>query len=133
MSAPVNLVSLAPGLARRTEAPPEERDLHEAIREFEGYFVGALLRQAAPSGDSGPMGGGQGGKLYQELFFEEIGKLVAKRSALGLADQLAPLGHLLRDLRRRHRPQKEGLRQVRKLRRAEAGGKRVRPASGVPK
>jgi Rod binding domain-containing protein len=63
--------------------------LAEAIREFEGYFAGEMLRIASrASAGAGALDGGSGGRLYREMFFEEIGRAVARSGGLGLARSL---------------------------------------------
>jgi Rod binding domain-containing protein len=63
--------------------------LAEAIREFEGWFAGEMLRLASrASAGAGALGGGSGGRLYREMFFEQIGRLVARSGGLGLARSL---------------------------------------------
>ena len=53
---------------------PGETDLATAATAFEGYLVGAMLRIGTRpiGGDETPFDGGAGGRMYRELFFEEI-------------------------------------------------------------
>jgi len=67
--------------------------LAEAVREFEGYFVGEMLRSASRSlPGGGALDGGPGGRLYREMFFEQIGRLVARSGGFGLARSLGAPG-----------------------------------------
>ena len=64
-------------------------DEGEALRSFEAYFVGELLRIAAPSNPSGLFDGGQAGRMYREHFYQELARLISENGGVGLADSLA--------------------------------------------
>jgi Rod binding domain-containing protein len=81
-----------PALAKGVAGGPKP-SLAEAVREFEGYFVGEMLRLASRgSAGKGALDGGSGGRLYREMFFEEIGRAVARSGGLGLARSLGAEG-----------------------------------------
>jgi Rod binding domain-containing protein len=61
-----------------------------AINEFEAYLIGEMLRRATKSeSESTPLDGGHAGRMYRELFYEEIGRIAARNGGLGLGDSLA--------------------------------------------
>jgi len=67
-----------------------EPDLPTAAREFEGYLVGAMLRIGTrPLSEESPLDGGSGGRMYRELFYEEVARLASRGSGFGIADLLA--------------------------------------------
>ncbi len=60
-----------------------------ALGEFESYLISQMLREGAkPVTEEHPLDGGRAGRMYRELFFEEIGKLAARQSGFGLTDSL---------------------------------------------
>jgi len=61
----------------------------EALRSFEAYFLGELLRIAAPSNPSGLFDGGQAGRMYREHLYQELARVMAANGGVGLADSLA--------------------------------------------
>ena len=64
---------------------PQEAELREAAGAFEGLLLGAVLRHANRGlGGSGLLDGGPGGRMYRELFLDEVARLAAGRGALGL-------------------------------------------------
>jgi len=64
-------------------------DEAEALQSFEAYFVGELLRIAAPSNPSGLFDGGQAGRMYREHLYQEFARVIAENGGLGLATSLA--------------------------------------------
>ena len=65
----------------------EDPGLKQAVSEFEAYFVGEMLRRAGKSSlNTGLLDGGKGGRMFREMFYEEIGRIAARRGGLGLAD-----------------------------------------------
>ncbi len=65
------------GTAHRT-------DLQSAAREFEGFLVGVLLSHE-PMVKDGLLGGGSAGRMYQELFYQEIARISAAGNGFGIA------------------------------------------------
>lgn len=61
----------------------------DALKAFEAYFVGELLRIAAPKSTSDLFDGGQAGRMYREHFHQELARLVAEHGGMGLATSLA--------------------------------------------
>ena len=58
--------------ALRLAARGREVEARDAAREFEAMLVGQILKNAtAKITEEGPLGGGPGTRLYQELFLEE--------------------------------------------------------------
>jgi Rod binding domain-containing protein len=72
-------------MARRDVPGPKA-----AIEDFEAYLIGEMLRRATKSemGNS-LLSGGEAGRMYQELFYEEIGRVAARSGGFGLGDALA--------------------------------------------
>jgi len=65
-------------------------DLQTAAREFEGYLVGVMLRIGThPLSEESPLDGGSGGRMYRELFYEEVARLASRGPGFGIADLLA--------------------------------------------
>lgn len=63
--------------------------LREAARAFESLLVQQMLRQAdRPLAGERWLDGGPAGRMYRELFFEEIAKLAARRGRFGVATLL---------------------------------------------
>lgn len=66
-----------------------------ALRSFEAYFLGEMLRIAAPSNPSGLFDGGQAGRMYREHFYQELARIVAENGGVGIATSLSgQLGQL---------------------------------------
>lgn len=69
---------------------PEGRtDEATALRNFEAYFLGEMLRIAAPQNPTGLFDGGQAGRMYREHFYQELARIVADGGGVGVADSLA--------------------------------------------
>ena len=78
-------------ISRLPAAPsaPEKTDMNRAVQEFEAYFLGEMLRVSSrTSSTNGLLDGGDAGRMYREMFLEEIGRLASKRGGLGLAESL---------------------------------------------
>jgi len=60
-----------------------------ALRSFEAYFLGEMLRVAAPSHPSGLFDGGEAGRMYREHFYQELARIVAENGGVGIATSLA--------------------------------------------
>ena len=73
--------SLGKGVAR-------EADEKQALKAFEAYFLGELLKQAAPQGGTGLFDGGQAGRMYRDHFYQELARVIAENGGLGLAREL---------------------------------------------
>lgn len=73
-------------LGKRGEGQADEAT---ALRSFEAYFLGELLRIATPEDSTGLFDGGQAGRMYREHFFQELARIVAESGGVGLADSLA--------------------------------------------
>ena len=72
------------------------RDVDEktALKAFEAYFIGEMLRQSAPKEKGGLFDGGQAGRMYQEHLYQEFARLIAEQGDFGFASSLE--GTLLR-------------------------------------
>ena len=66
----------------------KKADEAAALRSFEAYFLGEMLRIAAPKDSSGPLDGGQAGRMYREHFHQELARLIADHGGIGLAKAL---------------------------------------------
>jgi len=66
----------------------KETDEKTALKSFEAYIVGEMLRRAAPKSESGIFDGGQAGRMYQDHLYQEFARLIAEDGRFGLAAQL---------------------------------------------
>ena len=66
-----------------------EADEATALRSFEAYFLGEMLRIAAPSNPTGLFDGGQAGRMYREHFYQELARVIADNGGVGVATSLA--------------------------------------------
>lgn len=60
-----------------------------ALRNFEAYFLGEMMRIAAPENPTGLFDGGQAGRMYREHFYQELARIVADSGGVGVAASLA--------------------------------------------
>ncbi|MBK7947272.1 MAG: rod-binding protein [Deltaproteobacteria bacterium] len=60
-----------------------------ALRNFEAYFLGEMMRIAAPENPTGLFDGGQAGRMYREHFHQELARMVAESGGVGLAASMA--------------------------------------------
>ena len=67
---------------------PGKADEKTALKSFEAYIVGEMLRRAAPQNPTGLFDGGQAGRMYQEHLYQEFARLIAEQGDFGLAKQL---------------------------------------------
>ncbi|MEZ4330193.1 MAG: rod-binding protein [Myxococcota bacterium] len=72
-------------LGKRAEGDADEAT---ALRTFEAYFLGEMLRIAAPKSESSLLDGGQAGRMYREHFHQELARIVAEHGGVGIADSL---------------------------------------------
>jgi len=73
-------------LGKRPEGKTDEAT---ALRNFEAYFLGEMLRIAAPQNPTGLFDGGQAGRMYREHFYQELARIVADGGGVGVAASLA--------------------------------------------
>ena len=67
-------------------SPPAAR---QTATEFEAVFLAQMLRHMMSGiGTEGVMGGGQAEKIYRDMMVDEMGKSIAQRGGIGIADQL---------------------------------------------
>ena len=66
-----------------------EADEASVLRSFEAYFLGEVLRIAAPSNPTGLFDGGQAGRMYREHFYQELARVIADNGGVGVATSLA--------------------------------------------
>lgn len=59
-----------------------------ALRSFEAYFLGEMLRISAPSNPTGLFDGGEAGRMYREHFYQELARVVAENGGVGIAASL---------------------------------------------
>lgn len=67
----------------------ENADEATALRSFEAYFLGEMLRIAAPSNPSSLFDGGQAGRMYREHFYQELARIIAENGGVGIATSLS--------------------------------------------
>jgi len=69
--------------------PTRPDDLRSACQEFEGLLLGMLLREMyATVSRSGLLGANTGREVFEDLWTQELARLAARASPLGVADQL---------------------------------------------
>ncbi len=74
----------------------EARRLRDTAQEFEGVFLGLLLKAMRSSvGSGGLFREGSDARMYHEMFDQEIGRSLARAGGIGLAEMI------LRDQARR--------------------------------
>ena len=66
----------------------KDADERTALKSFEAYIVGEMLRRAAPQYPTGLSDGGQAGRMYQEHLYQEFARLIAEQGDFGLAKQM---------------------------------------------
>lgn len=67
---------------------PRETDERTALRSFEAYMVGEMMRRAAPKESEGVFDGGEAGRMYRDHLYQEYARLIAEQGAFGLAKEL---------------------------------------------
>lgn len=66
-------------------ASPEKA--RQAAVEFEGFFIASALESMfAGIETDGPFGGGHGEKVFRSMMLQELGKSIAERNGIGIAD-----------------------------------------------
>ena len=70
------------------KTPAGKMDEKTALKSFEAYIVGEMLRRAAPKSEGGLFDGGQAGRMYQDHLYQEYARLIAEDGRFGLAEQL---------------------------------------------
>lgn len=73
--------SLGKGGARNT-------DEKTALRAFDAYFLGEMLKRSAPKDPSGLFDGGQAGRMYQDHLYQELARIIAEDGRFGLSKTL---------------------------------------------
>ena len=63
-------------------------DEKTALRAFDAYFLGELLRRSAPKNTSGLFDGGQAGRMYRDHLYQELARLIAEKGDFGIAGSL---------------------------------------------
>ena len=71
----------------------KDADEKGALKSFEAYVLGDILKRTAPKDSTGLFDGGQAGRMYQDHFYQEIARVIAENGDFGLAKQLE--GHLV--------------------------------------
>ena len=66
----------------------EPADEETALRAFDAYFLGEMLRRSAPQNPSGLFDGGQAGRMYQDHLYQELGRIIAENGDFGIASSL---------------------------------------------
>ena len=71
------------------QATPKEADEETALRSFDAYFIGEMLKRSAPEGQAGLFDGGQAGRMYRDHFYQELARIIAENSDFGVSSSLA--------------------------------------------
>lgn len=80
-----DMLPVANGLSR---ARVESADEMKALKAFDAYFLGEMLKRSAPSNPTGLFDGGQAGRMYQDHLYEEMARLIAEEGDFGIARTL---------------------------------------------
>lgn len=68
---------------------PRDTDIATAAREFEGLLLGNLQQSSAkPLFGEHPLDGGSAGRMYREMWLQELSRLTTVGGGLGLARML---------------------------------------------
>lgn len=73
--------SLGKGIGPKT-------DEKTALKAFDAYFLGEMLRQSRSKNTTGLFDGGQAGRMYQDHLYQEMARLIAEKGDFGLAAAL---------------------------------------------
>ncbi|HEB88678.1 MAG TPA: hypothetical protein ENI85_03825 [Deltaproteobacteria bacterium] len=63
-------------------------DEKTALRAFDAYFLGEMLRRSAPKETGSGFDGGQAGRMYRDHLYQELARLIAENGDFGLAASL---------------------------------------------
>jgi len=67
----------------------DTRQLRQTAQELEGVFLGLLLKSMRGTVSQGGLfGKGTDSEMYQDMFDQEIGRTLARRGGIGLADMI---------------------------------------------
>jgi len=81
--------SLAAPIATPAAPVPENPSARKAAQEFEAVFINELLTHMDQGlSTEAPFSGGQSEGIYRGLLDEAIGKEIAKRGGIGIADNI---------------------------------------------
>jgi Rod binding domain-containing protein len=86
----LNLGALRSATEELAAAAEERGKLRKAAREFEGFFVGMLLKQMHSSAVKGGIfGQSSEASAYREMFDEALARKLGEQGAFGIGDMLA--------------------------------------------
>ena len=81
------LVSPAAGAATVVSPDRAAENAHRAAVEFEAVYLSIMLSSMFTDLNAdGPLGGGQGEKLFRSQLYEELGQIIARSGGVGVAD-----------------------------------------------
>lgn len=70
------------------EAGGRGADERTALKAFDAYFLGEILKQSAPQNPTGLLDGGEAGRMYQDHLYEELARIMAESGEFGIAKSL---------------------------------------------
>lgn len=86
----MNAIETFGHFALGSHTPQREVGLAEAASAFEGLMVGSIQRAAAkPMGGEHPLDGGSAGRMYREMWLQELSALATRDGIFGLEKLLA--------------------------------------------
>ncbi len=85
----------------------KDADEKTALKSFEAYIVGEMLRRASPDNEGGLFDGGQAGRMYQDHLYQEFARIIAEQGDFGLAKQMEGTLHPAKSSAPVERPQGE--------------------------
>ena len=65
-----------------------DADEKTALRAFDAYFLGEMLKRTAPQNPTGLFDGGQAGRMYQDHYYEELARIIAQSGSFGVSGAL---------------------------------------------
>jgi flagellar protein FlgJ len=79
-----------PGIDPRTASEGQNpQQLRQVAEELEGLFLGLLLKSMRSTvGEGGLFKEGTDAKMYKDMFDQEVGRALARRGGIGLADMI---------------------------------------------
>lgn len=73
----------------KSETEKEDRALMKACKEFESIFLGIMYKEMKKTvGDGGLVEKSSGTRIFEDMYMEELSKLNAEQSGLGVAKML---------------------------------------------
>lgn len=66
----------------------KKADEETALKAFDAYFLGEMLRQSRSKETNDLFDGGEAGRMYQDHLYQEMARIIAEKGDFGLAGSL---------------------------------------------